>query len=242
MSSPNPHYLLFAEATDDGSVSRWRFVLQASDGTHSLEAEDAEPAVRGERLALLAVVRALESLDQPSRVTLACCPEYVRRGLLYGIDDWRRQGWRWEWFDRMVPVKNKDLWQRLDRAMAFHRVEAGGWRLDLPHGVPAGHAQWGTPHVAPRTATASSSVRPPIAVGSADPAALEGRWIAMASWYHGTALPSVKAQTSRVVRRLRRGAMLLWARVRRAVRETASGLAVRISQFCTPWMAPPWYR
>jgi len=98
-------------------------VLQSLDGSSRLEAADAEPAVGGERLELLAVVRGLEALEQPSRVTLVTPSKYVSRGLSNGLEDWRENDWNWEHHGQMVPIKNRDLWQRLDRALAFHRVQ-----------------------------------------------------------------------------------------------------------------------
>jgi ribonuclease HI len=126
MSVPAPHFLLFSESRRRSAKSPpcdWRFVLQSIDGSSRLEATDAEPAVRGERLELLAVVRGLEALEQPSRVTLVTPSKYVARGLSYGLADWRENDWNWEHHGQMVPIKNRDLWQRLDRAMAFHRVQ-----------------------------------------------------------------------------------------------------------------------
>jgi len=133
MSVPAPHFLLFSESHGPAGASRrgdWRFVLQAIDGSTKLEVEDAEPSIRGERLELLAVVRGLEALEQPSRVTLVTPSRYVSRGLTYGLQDWRENGWQWENHGAMVPIKNHDLWQRLDRALAFHRLECRPWRFD----------------------------------------------------------------------------------------------------------------
>ena len=136
MNLPAPHYLLFAEVSSARNAGRWRFSLQKPDGTEEFAAADVEPGVRGERLDLLTVVRALEALDQPSRVTLLGCSPYVRHGMQYGLPEWRSNGWRWELFGEMVPVKNGDLWQRLDRALRFHRVQCRQWRLDRPHQSP----------------------------------------------------------------------------------------------------------
>jgi len=94
---------------------------------------DQEPEVQGERLELLTVVRGLEALDQPSRVTLMTSSKYVREGIRYGLSEWQSNGWCWESFGEMVPVKNRDLWQRIDRAMRFHEVDCRTWRLDPPH-------------------------------------------------------------------------------------------------------------
>jgi len=130
MNTPIPHFLLFSEARRDGRDGRWRFVRRPTDGSPELEVFDAEPHTHGERLELLAVVRGLESLDQPSRVTLLTTSRYVRRGIRYGLAQWRADDWRWERFGVMVPVKNGDLWQRLDRAMQYHRVDCHTWRID----------------------------------------------------------------------------------------------------------------
>ena len=94
---------------------------------------DVEPDVWGERLDLLTVVRALESLDQPSRVTLVGCTRYVEQGIQYGLAEWRDNGWRWEYFGQMVPVRDADLWQRMDQILQFHRVECGQRRFDAGH-------------------------------------------------------------------------------------------------------------
>ena len=131
-----PHYLLFSESCRKSSQGQWRFVLQSIDGGEQLEAADAEPNAKGERLELLAVVRGLEALEQPSRVTLVTPSKYVNRGLTYGMEEWRANDWQWEHFGEMVPVKNRDLWQRVDRALLFHQLECRTWRFDLPH---AGH-------------------------------------------------------------------------------------------------------
>jgi ribonuclease HI len=138
MNSPTPHYLLKIEANQEEGSGRWRFVLTPLDGSAAIEATDVEPDVRGERLDLLTVVRALESLDQPSWVTLVGCTRYVEQGVAYGIEEWRESGWRWECFGKMTPVRDIDLWQRMDRILQFHRVDCGRRRFDAPHGSSDG--------------------------------------------------------------------------------------------------------
>jgi len=133
MKATTPHFLLFSESSRQRSQGQWRFVLQSLDGSEQLEAADAEPNAQGERLELLAVVRGLEALGQPSRVTLVTPSKYVNRGIAYGLSEWRSNGWQWEHFGQMVPVKNRDLWQRVDRALEYHQLECRTWRFDLPH-------------------------------------------------------------------------------------------------------------
>jgi ribonuclease HI len=130
MSIPTPHFLLFSDSKSDRRQGDWRFVLQSVDGAEKLEVEDAEPEIRGERLELLAVVRGLEALEQPSRVTLITASKYVSRGLSDGLQDWRENDWQWENHGAMVPIKNRDLWQRLDQALDYHRLECRAWRVD----------------------------------------------------------------------------------------------------------------
>jgi ribonuclease HI len=133
MNPGMPHLLLFAETGLEQQPGGWRFVLRTVEGTKQFEAADVESEVFGERLDLLTLVRALESLDQPSHVTLIGCTNYIRQGIHFGMPEWRMNDWLWEWFGHMVPVKNADLWQRLDRLMSFHRVECRMRRLDGAH-------------------------------------------------------------------------------------------------------------
>lgn len=133
MSVTAPHFLLFSDSARKAKQGRWRFVLEATDGSERISAADDEPEVQGERLELLAVVRGLEALPRPARVTLVTPSEYVNRGLAYGLDDWRSNGWQWEHFGEMVPVKNRDLWQRVDRILQFHELECWTWRIDESH-------------------------------------------------------------------------------------------------------------
>ena len=137
MSLQKPHFLLYSEASspeiEDEEAGQWRFLLESIDGQEQIEAEDIEADVYGERLELLAVVRGLEALDQPSKVTLVTPSRYVTRGLRNGIPSWRESGWMWERFGEMAPVKNGDLWKRVDRAMDYHKVECRFWRFDSSH-------------------------------------------------------------------------------------------------------------
>ncbi len=151
MAAKTPHYLLFSEATDrtavaanpqldpcsasdesDGPSKIWHFVLRTSEGETSLDVADLERGASEERLELLAVVRGLESLDQPSKVTLVTTSSSIRRGLRFGLDHWRQNRWQWERFGKMAPIKNADLWQRIDRAMSFHDLECRVLRFDRP--------------------------------------------------------------------------------------------------------------
>lgn len=133
MNSATPHFLLKSETSRDEGSGRWRFSLRSLDGSAEIAVADREPCVWGERLDLLTVVRALEALEQPSWVTLVACTHYVEQGILYGMAEWKENGWRWECFGQMVPVRDADLWQRMDQILQFHRVDCGQRRLDAAH-------------------------------------------------------------------------------------------------------------
>jgi ribonuclease HI len=132
MSIPRPHFLLFCDgslpSTQNLSTTisqhrgRWRFVLESLDNSRRLEAADAETADTPDRIALFAVVRGLEALEQPSHVTLVTSSRYVSRGLQYGLNEWRENEYCWEHFGTLQPIRNQDLWQRIDHALQYHEV------------------------------------------------------------------------------------------------------------------------
>lgn len=133
MVNAQPHFLLFSGVERAGtSPDRWHFLLESLDGQSVIEASDREPGVQGERLELLALIRGLEALDQPSRVTLITASRDVSRGIRYGLEAWRLNDWCWERDGRWVPIKNRDLWQRVERALHYHRVECRRWSIESP--------------------------------------------------------------------------------------------------------------
>ncbi len=67
-------------------------------------------------------MRGLEAIEQPSQVTLFTTSRYVARGLRYGLSEWREVNYSWEHFGVQKPIRNADLWQRIDGAMQYHEV------------------------------------------------------------------------------------------------------------------------
>jgi ribonuclease HI len=136
MQAAGPHYYLFADSVGRSCKDRqWRFVLQPSGDGERIVAFDVEHDADGMRLNLLAVVRGLEALDGPSHVTLWVANRFVRRGILYDLCQWRESEWRWERFGKLVPIRDLDLWKRVDRALDIHEVECVAWHA-------AEHAIW----------------------------------------------------------------------------------------------------
>lgn len=84
------------------------------------------------RMELLAAITALESLTASCQVSLSTDSQYVRQGIMSWIHNWKKRGWKTA--DKK-PVKNVDLWQRLDQAIIRHNVE---WHWVKGH---AGHEE-----------------------------------------------------------------------------------------------------
>src|SRR4029078_8485394 len=115
MSFPAPHFLLIAGRVRRDRQEDWRFTIQTDDGQPCFEVADFEPEVHGERLELLAVIRGLESLDQPSRITLFTDSTYVSRGLNYALAEWRDNNWPWERHRSGGAGEEHDFWQSVRR-------------------------------------------------------------------------------------------------------------------------------
>ena len=96
------------------------------------ELSGGEPLTTNNRMELMAAIAALEALKRPCRVRLHTDSIYLRDGITRWINKWRHNGWLTS--DRK-PVKNADLWQRLEKAMAPHQME---WAWVRGH---AGHAE-----------------------------------------------------------------------------------------------------
>ena len=89
-------------------------------GTHERELFGGEAQTTNNRMELVAVIEALGALKRPSQVQLFVDSEYVRNGITTWIHGWKRRGWRTA---DNKPVKNVDLWQKLEAAVAPHRIE-----------------------------------------------------------------------------------------------------------------------
>ena len=128
------HYLLASDVTPlSPTAGRWRFTLDRLDRPDRLVVEDYESGCGQDRLELLAVVRGLEAIDEPARVTLLTVNPYIVEGLARGLDQWRADDWQWEEFGQRVPLPQADLWRRIDRALAFHTVDVRTVRQDAGH-------------------------------------------------------------------------------------------------------------
>ncbi len=105
-----------------GAILKW--------AGHEKELKGGDPHTTNNRMELMAAISALEALKRPCTVDLHTDSQYLRNGIMQWIHGWKRNGWRTA--DKK-PVKNVDLWQRLDAAIARHDVR---WHWVKGH---AGH-------------------------------------------------------------------------------------------------------
>lgn len=113
----------------------WGVLLIAREGdavVKERELSGGEALTTNNRMELLAAISALETLAKPSEITVVTDSAYVKNGVTEWIHGWKRNGWRTAGKD---PVKNAELWQRLDQAQARHKVQ---WRWIKGH---AGHEE-----------------------------------------------------------------------------------------------------
>ena len=108
----------------------WGAILRS--GTHEKEIWGGEPATTNNRMELLAVIRALNTLKRPVSVRVHTDSQYVQKGISEWIHGWKARGWKTA---AKAPVKNADLWRALDEARERHQVK---WLWVRGH---SGHAE-----------------------------------------------------------------------------------------------------
>lgn len=84
------------------------------------ELKGAEANTTNNRMELMAAISALEALKRPCHVEITTDSQYVKNGVNLWMVNWKKKGWRTA---ANKPVKNQDLWQRLDQALQGHQVE-----------------------------------------------------------------------------------------------------------------------
>ncbi len=106
----------------------WGVVIALPDGSPPRELYGGEPDTTNNRMELLAAITGLERVPEGRLVQMNTDSKYVKEGIEYWINNWRHNGWK---TSDGKPVKNSDLWQRLDAAVARH--ERVGWQWVKGH-------------------------------------------------------------------------------------------------------------
>jgi ribonuclease HI len=125
-----PHVIVHTDGACSGNPGPGGWGAILSYGEHEKELSGGETHTTNNRMELMAAIAALEALKRPSTVELHTDSQYVHHGISQWIHKWKRNGWRTA--DKK-PVKNVDLWQRLDAALTRHDVR---WHWVKGH---AGH-------------------------------------------------------------------------------------------------------
>ena len=96
----------------------WAAILRFRDEQKELTGGERETT--NNRMEMMAAIAALEALKRPAQVEITTDSTYVKDGITRWIHGWKKNGWK---TSAKKPVKNQDLWQRLDQALAPHQVE-----------------------------------------------------------------------------------------------------------------------
>ncbi len=130
MNAARPHVVIHTDGACSGNPGPGGWGAILTFGAHEKELKGGENDTTNNRMELMAAIMALEALTKPCEIDLYTDSQYVRQGITGWIHKWKINGWRTS--DRK-PVKNADLWQRLEAALARHDVR---WHWVKGH---AGH-------------------------------------------------------------------------------------------------------
>ena len=132
MTEKGARILIYTDGACSGNPGPGGWGALLIYGGHTKELLGGEALTTNNRMELTAAISALEALKKPSRVDLHTDSEYVRNGITAWIHNWKKNGWRTA---AKKPVKNLELWQRLEQALERHHV---AWHWVKGH---AGHPE-----------------------------------------------------------------------------------------------------
>ena len=130
--APAPEITIYTDGACSGNPGPGGWGAILISGEHRKELSGGERETTNNRMELMAAIEALEALKRSSNVVLHTDSTYVKDGITKWIHGWRRNGWRTA---AKKPVKNAELWQRLDEATRRHEID---WRWVKGH---AGHPE-----------------------------------------------------------------------------------------------------
>lgn len=118
---PAPQVSLYTDGACSGNPGPggWAYILKHGPSGKVREAAGAEMDTTNNRMELMAAIEGLAALTAPSVVDLYSDSQYVLNGLKDWIKNWKAKGWK---TSNKQPVKNRELWERLDELAARHQV------------------------------------------------------------------------------------------------------------------------
>ena len=115
-----PEVVIYTDGACRGNPGPGGWGAILSYGERNKELFGSEDETTNNRMELMAAIRALEALTRACTVSLYTDSQYVQKGILEWMDNWKARGWKTA---AKKPVKNQDLWVRLDQAMARHQID-----------------------------------------------------------------------------------------------------------------------
>ena len=128
-----PQVVIYSDGACSGNPGPGGWGAVMISGDHVRDICGGEPATTNNRMELMAAIQALEALKKPCKVELHTDSTYVMKGISEWIHGWKRRGWKTA---DNKPVKNDDLWRRLEELAAQHDVE---WRWVKGHAGDPGN-------------------------------------------------------------------------------------------------------
>ncbi len=122
-----PEVIIYTDGACSGNPGPGGWGAILISGANERELWGGDPQTTNNRMEMMAAIQALETLKRPCTVELHTDSQYLRQGITEWISGWKARGWKTA--DRK-PVKNEDLWRRLDEARARHQV---AWRWVKGH-------------------------------------------------------------------------------------------------------------
>ena len=122
MTSATIHLFTDGGCSGNPGPGGWAFVLRHLPSGTEKEQFGAEPETTNNRMELTAVIRGLEALKRPCKVELFTDSKYVGQGIQSWMPKWKANNWRRREGKAWKPVKNVELWKRLDELLAIHDV------------------------------------------------------------------------------------------------------------------------
>jgi ribonuclease HI len=133
MADALPEVVIYTDGACKGNPGPGGWGAWLRSGDHERELYGGEPITTNNRMELTAVIRALSALKRRCKVTLYTDSEYVRKGISEWISGWKARGWLTA---ERKPVKNVELWRRLDALAREHDVQ---WRWVKGHAGDPGN-------------------------------------------------------------------------------------------------------
>jgi ribonuclease HI len=100
----------------------WAFILRCPATGKEMQKADGVAEATNNQMELMALIRGLETLKEPCEVTLFADSTYVGQGVTQWMAGWKRNGWQRRANGKLAPLKNAEMWKRLDELMQTHRI------------------------------------------------------------------------------------------------------------------------